>query len=172
MASTRCPRSPDRTVAAPRQTQSLAGVSAMPDARTCSSCIPPWMTGSIRANPAVRRLGIKGRASGPHGTRSRSNGCRRSPRPGPRRGGPTDCRTTNHRAKRAAHNTHAPMHCRPMALPRSCRSSSPPSTPTRYPACRAAPSRSPQSCPPVPYAHARRGTTPQSKRSSRSHPRR
>ena len=69
------------------------------------------------------------------------------------------------------------MRCRPMALPRSCRSSSTPSIPTRCPACRAVPSRSQRSGPPAPYAHACRGTMPQpianpSSSPSRSRPRR
>ena len=159
MASTRCPCPPDGAVAAPL-TDSVArrAPGQCPAHGLALHACLIWMTGSIRASPVVRRLGIMGRASGPHGT------CEvvvpvagGAPAPGSRRGGPMVRCPTNRRARRARHSSRIPTRCRPMALPRSCRSSSPPSTSHTLPSMAVQTrSRFAAKLPvPAPYTHAR-----------------
>ena len=71
---------------------------------------------------------------------------------------------TSRRAQRASCNPRSPVRSHPLARPRSSRSSSPPSIPTRSRACREGPRRSHRSCPPAPSARDRRCSAPSEKR--------
>ena len=60
-----------------------------------------------------------------------------------------ESRSTNRRAKRARSSCRSAKRSRLVAIPHSCRSSSPPPTPTHSHACRAGPTGSPRNCPPA-----------------------